>query len=245
MQMEVVAFNVLVQHLIYYEMKSRKSISNVDSKKCQMKEKDMSVTSSSAVGLACSVQYWPSMGAFDKRVNNPKNDVEQEIVAKTYKHKAWYHILKNGVSHQTELSPMKKLIWLLAEEMGFNNISFESASSNENGFEDLGMRQSVELIDKNIQVFAAKADSMNISEFYTGNGVATLNRGSLTLEGYTSQQGFSFEDTILWVVIIGGIIGLFSTMVCAVVMRILILLLLVRTLLEGGLIKMKGEPERF
>ncbi|KAJ2993488.1 hypothetical protein HDV02_002284 [Globomyces sp. JEL0801] len=207
------------------------------------------------------------MGAFDKRVNNPKNDVEQEIVAKTFsssstsiskntdyklKHSNFYlygtasfELIDIEFPKILELSPMKKLIWLLAEEMGFNNISFESASSNENGFEDLGMRQSVELIDKNIQVFAAKADSMNISEFYTGNGVATLNRGSLTLEGYTSQQGFSFEDTILWVVIIGGIIGLFSTMVCAVVMRILILLLLVRTLLEGGLIKMKGEPERF
>ncbi|KAJ2993491.1 hypothetical protein HDV02_002287 [Globomyces sp. JEL0801] len=54
-----------------------------------------------------------------------------------------------------------------------------------------------------IRVVATKAIlSLDVSEFRTGNAIAIVNRGSLKLEGFTSQSGFFVENPIITMTLI-------------------------------------------
>ncbi|KAI8898533.1 hypothetical protein BC833DRAFT_564861 [Globomyces pollinis-pini] len=72
----------------------------------------------------------------------------------------------------------------------------------------------VELEGNLIRIVAAKAIlSLDVSELYTRDGTVTLNRGSLTLEGFVSQTGFFVEHPILSITLI----------TCSIVFLLLIL----------------------
>ncbi|KAI8898536.1 hypothetical protein BC833DRAFT_620225 [Globomyces pollinis-pini] len=58
-----------------------------------------------------------------------------------------------------------------------------------------------------IRVVATKAIlSLDVSEFRTGNAIAIVNRGSLKLEGFTSQSGFFVENPIITMTLIVSIL---------------------------------------
>ncbi|KAJ2993640.1 hypothetical protein HDV02_002206 [Globomyces sp. JEL0801] len=254
--------------------------------------------------VGSGVQYWPSVGTFDKQVSNPKSGLEQDLVGKTFsnssisisqntpyklemsdfylygtasfekidieiypqeygfQNRAWYHVLKKWGTSSTR--PITDEEFSLAmdsafnEEVKFKKISAESVTGIGNGFETLGVLKSfsisessvayaqkwkgtfggsitnldffpdsrlllrplgkerifkfinvtkVDLSGKSIQIVASKAVlSIDVSGIYTGNSIATVSVGSLTLEGYSSPTGFLSGFGILHIGIIGGIL---------------------------------------
>ncbi|KAJ2993489.1 hypothetical protein HDV02_002285 [Globomyces sp. JEL0801] len=242
-------------------------------------------------------QYWPSVGNGEKRVINPKNELEKDILKKTFssssisiaqntpfkpemsdfylygtasleqvdieiypledkfQNKAWYRIFEKWGKSTTR--PITDEEISLAMDSLFNKEAvlrkFSAESITGNGLETLGILSyekiayaqtwkgtfggsfpgtkpsfsklklkpianrrilkfsnitKVGLVGYTIQIVAAKAIlSLDVSELYTSTGIATMNKGSLTLEGFASQSGFFADRPILLIALIVGSIA--------------------------------------
>ncbi|KAI8898532.1 hypothetical protein BC833DRAFT_648644 [Globomyces pollinis-pini] len=242
-------------------------------------------------------QYWPSVGNGEKRVINPKNELEKDILKKTFssssitiaqntpfkpemsnfylygtasleqvdieiypledkfQNKAWYRIFekwgKSTTRPITDEEISMAMDSLFSKEAVLRKFSAESITGN--GLETLGILSyekiayaqtwkgtfggsfpgtkpsfsklklkpianrrilkfsnitKVGLVGYTIQIVAAKAIlSLDVSELYTSTGIATMNKGSLTLEGFASLSGFFADRPILLIALIVGSIA--------------------------------------